>query len=373
MRYYDLDIKGGLMKRLLLIPLILVFMFSCGEDVDNQSVDPPPVIPPPQTALWRPPQTPGLHLILERADKKLYFSALRTADGLLLGNYGLYHGGPDIQFFDGTLTTEQNFPDRESIFDLFMPDDGLPLATTEHYGGIYKRTAPGQWERKYSRPRQQDVMLYLRRAGNALYGNWDSFDSSHGGLVKSTDQGNTWHDVAPYTQKSLYGMASDGNNIYLAGLAGGYRSGHEYPILMDIAGNVLASRPTLKGYSWWGVVKSGNLFNMGTWHDYARPDGHGYIDAFDGVTLSTVYTTDRPHIHAMQIGPDGKRYAVATWDWDASDSHTSLFLSSVDGYHWSVTGEIPCPHINGMHFADGGVYLLGGKKDGYGGVYFWKF
>lgn len=338
-----------------LLSFILLVGISCG---DSNDIPIPIVISIPVE--WQPPQTPGLHLILDQANKREYFSALRVPDGLLLGQYGSHEGGPDIQFFDGTLKSEQNFPDRESIFDLYMPNDGLPLATTELYASIYKRTADGKWELKYSRPRQQDLMFYIRRAGNALYGNWDSFDSSRGGLVKSTDNGNTWIDIARYNGKSLYGMASDDTNIYLAGKMNGY------PIMTDVNGNILASRPDLEGYNYWGIAKSGNIWNMGT--DNGDRGGPSHIDVFDGSILKTVYTTDRPIMQVIQIH-DGKRYAVASWNWDAVGK-TSLLLISSDGYNWSILVEIPCPSILNMHFADGGVYLMGGRYRDYGRVYF---
>ena len=44
---------------------------------------------------WMPPKTQGLHLILEQKTKKEYFSVMRIPKGLLIGQYGLYEGGPE--------------------------------------------------------------------------------------------------------------------------------------------------------------------------------------------------------------------------------------------------------------------------------------
>ena len=114
------------------------------------------------------------------------------------------------------------------------------------------------------------------------------------------------------------------------------------------------------------------IWNMGTWSKYEDGvDQQSYIHAWNGSALTQVYTTNRPHIHAMGIY-NNIRYAVATWDWNVSGK-TSLLLSSSDGYNWSILSEIPCAHIIGMSFGDSGIYLTGGKYREYGRVYFWKF
>ena len=359
------------MKRLFLTSLLIIFLsLACG----NGYSPPPPGDPGGvslapggggQPVTWQPPQTPGLHLILDRASKREYFSVLRVPGGLLLGEYGLYEGGPEIQFYDGALKTEIHIPDVESVFSIFDPGDGLPLATTEHHGRIYKRTAAGKWELKYSRLEQIALMFYVRKAG-ALYGLYNLYGSHLSGLVCSLDKGNTWTEMFQYVGMDFFGIASDGDFIYLAG------SVNNYPILATIEGKEITSYPSAKGYSWWGIAKAGGVWNMGTWTKYEDGvDQPGYIDAFDGIKPAKVYTTDRPHIHAMDIH-QGKRYAVATWDWNASSDKTSLLLTSPDGYSWSVLVTIPCPHIMGMGFGDGGVYLAGGKFRENGRVYFFR-
>ena len=356
------------MKRLFLtLLLIIALSLSCGGGGGGfvpPMVD-PPVVDPPVTG-WQPPQTPGLHLILDRASKREYFSVLRIPSGLLLGQYGLHEGGPEIQLYDGALKTEMKIPDVESVFSIFDPGDGLPLATTEHYGRIYKRATAGKWELKYSRPEQIALMFYIRKAG-ALYGLYNLYGTHISGLVCSLDNGNTWTEMFQYAGMDFFGIASADDFIYLAG------SKNDYLFMANIEGKEVTSFPSAKGYAWWGIVKSGNLWNMGTWTNYDGGVGQsGYIDSFDGKKPTRVYTTDRPHIHAMGIHQD-KRYAVATWDWSASSDKTSLLLSSSDGYSWSVLSEIPCPHIMGMSFADGGAYLVGGRFRDYGRVYFYKF
>ena len=100
-------------------------------------------------------------------------------------------------------------------------------------------------------------------------------------------------------------------------------------------------------------------------------DRPGFIHAFDGSTLKQVYKTDRPQIHKMKIW-NGKRWAVASWDWNVPADRTSLLLSSVNGYDWSLEVEIPCPHIIGMECRPEGIYLSGGKKDAFGKVFLWR-
>ena len=144
---------------------------------------------------------------------------------------------------------------------------------------------------------------------------------------------------------------------------------NDHPIVVDAGGGIVVERPDRKGYYYWGIIRMGRSWNFGTCNDSVK---QGFIDAFDGVDLRTVYSTDRPYIQAMGMNA-GIRYAVATWDWSEGSDKTSLLLTSADGYGWSEICKIPCPHIIGMTFADGGVYLLGGRHREYGRAYFFKF
>lgn len=357
------------MKKLLMIFIILIVVCCGGEARDAPIV----ILPIPLT--WQPPQTPGLHLIVDQSNRREIFSIIRTADGLMFGDYGLDSGGSTIQTWDGkTLMIDGLFPEVESVFDLYMPEDGMALLTNEHYANIRKRISPGVWETKYKKNSPMDLMFYIRRAGNSLYANWITYGGGQGGIVRGDLNGNNWTDIVSYNDKALTGMWSDGSNIYLAGSTG-HNPGAGYPILTDISGKILSGRPDSPNHKYWGGCKFGNLFVLGT-SSYASSGGAvsypGHIDVFDGVKNTTVWTNERTVIDKIEVY-ENKIYAVVTWDWTSDRNKTTLLMSSPDGYNWSLVCEIPCPHIIGTRFADGGVYLVGGRYRDYGRVYFYKF
>ena len=313
---------------------------------------------------WQPPQAAGLHLILKTTDKREYFSVLRIPEGLLLGQYGLHEGGPEIQFFDGmTLTTELKIPDVESVMRIIDPGDGLPVASIEHHGRIYKRDAYGNWSKRFEIPGWENLVLGLTVLDGIIYGGIDVYLSGKGYMIQSNDKGNTW--VKTSVDMDVFGITTDGINIRLAGGKDGNA------VFTNRLGNIICSKAGLPVHGWWSVCGMNGIWNMGTWSKYGDGvDQKSYIHAWNGSVLTQVYTTNRPHIHAMDIY-NGIRYAVATWDWNISGK-TSLLLSSSDGYKWLELSEIPCAHIIGMSFGDGGIYLTGGKYREYGRVYFYK-
>ena len=318
---------------------------------------------------WMPPQTLGLHLILQQTTKKEYFSVMRIPKGLLIGQYGLYEGGPEIHFFDGKLKSELHIPDVESVMKIIDPGDGLPLACTEHYGRIYKRTASGQWVKKYQQGQQPTLMLDMAVAKTGVYGVYNIYGSGNSGLVKSVDKGHTWSETK-FTSMALFGLSSDGTYINMVGAHNLPGPQNVYPFMTNANGTVLCSAPDKKGLAWWGACGKDGVWNIGTWSKYSDGvDQPSYIYAWNGSKLTQVYQSNRPHIHAMEVH-NGVRYAVASWDWDVSGK-TAQLLSSVDGYKWNVLADIPS-HIMGMSFGDGGVYLAGGKFREYGRVYFYK-
>jgi len=314
---------------------------------------------------WIPPQSQGLHLILDRPDSKHeYFSSLRIPEGLLLGEYGMQEGGPNIQLYDGQLKNELHIPDVESVMKIVDPGDGLPVAGIEHHGRIYKRDANGIWAKKFEIPGWENLVLGLTVLDGVIYGGIDVYLSGKGYMIQSNDKGNTW--VKTSVDMDVFGIATDGINIRLVGGKKGTA------VFTNRLGNIICSKAGLPVYGWWGVCGMNGIWNMGTWSKYEDGvDQQSYIHAWNGSALTQVYTTNRPHIHAMGIY-NNIRYAVATWDWNISGK-TSLLLSSSDGYNWSILSEIPCAHIVGMSFGDGGIYLTGGKYREYGRVYFYKF
>lgn len=324
----------------------------------------------PPSLGWMPPQTPGLHCIIKRqADKRQFFSGIRVPGGLILGDYGLNVGGASVRLWNGKFTPDGQFPESESVFDFYLPSDGQMLLTNEHYATIRKRTSSG-WVKKYGRQAQTDLMFYIRKAGQSLYGNWMSFDKASGGVVSSDLTGNVWNEIVTYTGKVFPGMTSDGNAPYLAGKTGDYR-GEGYPILADFRGNILSSRSDRPKNLYWGVAKHGSVWVMGTCNGHLIPSAQGEIHLFDGSTNRTVWSNERNVIHSIE-NYNGKLYAVATWTWTV-EGKTSLLLTSPDGYNWSVVSEIPCASIFGTRIQDGGIYMFGGKYESFGSVYFYKF
>jgi len=336
----------------------------------NPGPEPPDPNPP---GPWKPPQTQGLHCIIKKqADKRQFFCGINTPQGLWLGDYGLNVGGPTVRLWNGTFTPYGQFPECESVFDLYLPPDGQMLLTNEHYACIRKRT-PSGWDKKYGRQAQTDLMFYLRRAGPYLYGNWIDYEDALSGVVRTNKDdlnGNTWNEICTFTGKIFPGMCTTGNDIYLVGKTGNYR-GDGHPILADFRGNVLSSRPDRPSNIYWGVAKHGNVWLMGTCNGHIVPLARGEIHLFDGATNKTVWSNERNVIHSIE-SHNGRVYALATWTWTV-EGRTSLLISSPDGYSWSTVCEIPCASFFGTRFDDGGVYMFGGKWEEFGSVYFYKY
>jgi len=346
----------------------------------------------PEVPIWTPPQTPGLHLIVDNPNRKAeYYEGQRILDGLLLGDYGLQIGGARISKWNGltnTFTTELQ-TDRESIYDMFDPGDGLHLACTEHFGDIYKRNASGVWELKYTTGRHDDLMFYFRQAPDGtVYANWNGFSNQLSGLVKSTDKGNTWQPSTQFPAgMELCGMCVDGNSLADVLLGGkiGWAA-----IIVDGTGKTIVSYDSgnQDGYQNWAVIRKDNIINAGTWNCTDKADG-SYINAINPngsgkQCMPPLYRSPGEFyigplgrfIEAMKIGPDGIRYAVITKGW--GEEGQALLVSSPDAYTWTLLATIPCPMIVEMDFSDGGVFLYGGQHEGYGltgygRVYFFKF
>jgi len=309
------------------------------------------------------PGTPGLHLLINNISGREYFSSLLVADGLLLGEYGLYEGGPYIQrYLNGVLNNELRVTDIESFMKMLDLGDGSPIVSTEHYGRIYKRIS-GSWVKKYDTGSQPDLCLGLAydSVADIVYGTiWPYVVSGGGYIISSTDKGLNWSSSA-FSGLDPYGIAYDGTQVYVAGQYGGSA------VMKNLAGVTLCSTPMSAGgwAGWWGICGKDGVWNLGT-----VEEPNASIWAWDGATLTKVHTTSRQYIHAMGIY-EGVRYAVASWGWD-TEGPTSLLLHSTDGYTWTTLCEIPCSHIMGMSFSAGTIYLTGGKYRAYGRVYIYK-
>ena len=323
-----------------------------------------------------PPIAPGLQLVIDNANSgKEFFSSLRIPEGLLIGEYGLWQGGPNIYLYNGELKQELNIPDVESVMKILDVGDGQPLAFCEHYAKIFKRNPDGTWTNTYRRNEQDALILgAVTMEDGMTYAFYNRYTNSGSGFLQSGDKGRTWSSPMTYSDKEIFGIGQGMYNgkteVLLTGSMGGYPIG--YPMAMDAYNRVQFSVPGAYGYGWWGNCNDGGIWNFGTWQVYEDNKEIGCkIHVYDG-SVKEVFSCDRAHIHTMGIY-EGKRYAVATWDWSEDSGKTSLLLSSPTGYNWSIVCEIPCAHIIGMTFADGGAYFTGGKFQEYGRLYFYKF
>lgn len=308
-----------------------------------------------------PAPTPGeWNPIVDKRDGKEIFCTLWP----LVCEYGLGQGGPHIlRHENGQLISELHIPDAESVMEIIDPGDGLPIAITEHWGRVYKRTPAQKWEKRFDSTIQPALGLGLVKANDAAYGvvNLVYAGKSESLLIKSLDKGVSWTKTA--VPGEMCGIGTDGLNIRLVG----YQNGKA--VMTNRAGTVICSVPAIPGTGWWSVCGEGDVWNMGSFDKYMDGvDRKGMIYAWNGSKLDPVFTTDRPHIHRLKIF-NGKRWAIASWDWNAPSNKTSLLLSASNPYDWKVETEIPCPHIIGMECRPEGTYLSGGEKDKYGKIF----
>jgi len=315
----------------------------------------------------------ALTLIIDQATKKEIFCTLKIPEGLLCGEYGLGQGGPHIFRLEGNVQHDElHIPDIESVMSITDFGDGQPVACCEHHGRIYKRIN-GTWRQSYNHTNQTGLVLGIAAVLPMLYAGINFYGQHKVAFIQSGDMGKSWQLKSGFTYSGMdwFNMAagrdSNGMDIRIAGSKGGH------PVVFDAHGVSRWSIPDING-KWWSICGTPDkiLWNMGTWDTYEDSvDRAGIIHIYDG-SVREVFRTDRPHIHSIKIF-NGIRYAIACWDWNAASDKTSLLLKSLDeGYNWSEVTKIPCPHIIGMSFGDGGIYLSGGRKDEYGRVYFYK-
>lgn len=310
----------------------------------------------------------GSGLVYSEQNGREFFSVMPLSGGFLVGDYGLTRDGAQIGFLGSSLSVETKpSPPRESFMDIILPADGLPVATTEHYGSIYKRNSggsSGSWSLRYSMS-QPVLMMFLVSLGGTLYANWYDFSGQTSGLVSSGDNGTTWGSAASYGSNKVFCICEDGSNIYLAGQSG------SYPVLMNSAGGVIASNGGRPGWCYWGVYSSGGVTNMGSYSlMYQKNNQPGFIDVWDGAICRTVLNTAQPYVHVI-TEHGGKRYAVSTNAWDQEGD--SYIYASDDGLGWNQVSHVPCGHIIGHWAAADALYLAGGKYGEYGAIYKYNY
>jgi hypothetical protein len=327
---------------------------------------------------WIAPTSKGLHLILEQKGDEI-FSLARIPEGFVFGEYSVGRN-PRIQKYNGSnVVTEITVQNKESIYKMLDPGDGLILATTEWNASILKRSLSGEWEVKYSRSRHEDLMLGLAQTSNGdVYGVWNGYDNNISGVVKSTDKGNSWSEVRTFNDMMLMGICADGNEVICAG-GNGYQS--TFQILVNgITGQVIEKYNNDFHYSNWSVIKANGIINYGTWNCTPEADGC-YICTFIGAgdqVMPPIVNEDGKQwfgplgtfLQAMGIYQE-VRYAVATFGWEDTNKNT-LLLKSTDGKKWVLLSSVPCAHIMGMSFGDDGIYLMGGCYGKFGRIYFYK-
>ena len=321
-----------------------------------------PVPPGPQP----PGPTPGsgLSLIYEdSSDPNEVFSYMEFEGHTYIGKYGLYTGGAKI-LKDGKFQQQLSSPLTESVFKM---RDGL--ASTENYASMY-RLEDGRWVKKYQRPEEESLGLDFERLSNGSYVFlWNVWAGLRSGLARSDDGGRTWYDWKSYPNLLLVGLAVDENDRIV--LCGRDATGQ---IVVDVDGKTLFRWPNFKeGYLYWPIISAAGKINVGTWNSAGKGDHRfGYIDLIEGTKRTQVYGgCDFPYMHSMAI-LKGKRYCIATWDWD-TEGKNSLLLSSADGVKWSTSCTVPCSSIlNIWPINDTWLALCGGIYRKKGVVFAYK-
>jgi hypothetical protein len=327
-----------------------------------------PIIETPITGSWTPPTTKGLNLILDnKGSGQFYMGGIRIPEGLLLGTYRVAGGGARIQKFDGVLHDECSLPTSESAFGFLTPADNLPICTTEVYASVYKRTAAGVWEKKYAKTAMETLLFKpFQMKDGSIVAFWTAVaGGTNGGVIRSKDNGNTWEDWKTWSGKQLLALGTDGEKIRLVG------NEDDHAVIYDENGNKLASRSDYPDSTYASICGTGGVWSMGANNIKATLEHRrGYIDLWDGTNLSSVRDVDPPWVMAMEIY-GGVRYAIASV-WTETDHTYATLVCSDTGSDWKELCQIPCPSIIGMDYADGGLYLFGGKYADYGRVYFYK-
>jgi hypothetical protein len=321
---------------------------------------------PPAPGSWNPPTTKGLHLILDNpGSKQFYMAGTRIADGLLLGTYRAPGGGARIQHYDGRILQDELNTPAESFYSFHAVDNGI-IATCEcDFAKIYKRRGD-KWIQKSASNVQNALTFEPHEVNGALVAlRVREAGANSGWLIRSTDNGETWHEWKSFSNKNILNMNSDGKVLRLFG------NENDNPAVFDENFTKVAGRSDYPDNTYASGCGFEGKWNFGANSIKAiREERRGYIDFLDGANLRSVRDLMPPWVMVMNVY-DGIRYAVCSV-WNETDHQSAILVKSKDGIKWDDVCQIPCPSIISMSYADGGIYLFGGKFGEYGRVYFYK-
>jgi hypothetical protein len=183
--------------------------------------------------------------------------------------------------------------------------------------------------------------------------------------MKSDNGGDTWYEWRSFSGKNILNMGSDGKRVLLAGNA------DNNPAVFDDNFNRIAGRNDYPDNTYASACGVGGTWNFGANSIAAvHEERRGYIDYYDGTNLRSVRDLTPPWVMVLRVY-DGIRYAVCSV-WNETDHQSAILVKSKDGIKWDDVCQVPCPSIISMSYADGGIYLYGGKFAEYGRVYFYK-
>jgi len=322
---------------------------------------------------FQPPQTTGLHLILDlKGSQRCLFTGLRYKDGLLLGDYGLNVGGAKLQYFDGDkVIDEATFtnPVAESVFHIVLANDGVPICSNEHYAMMHRRQSNGSWNKTFGGTGmiRHDICFGIFKLGQVLYCFVHAFEdpTRAGFMIRSNDNGQTWQKTMDFNERILWCGNSDGQRVLIAGAQ------DNHPWVIDENNSTIAERGDLQGKGYYQLCGKNGAWNF-LGNNFS---GHGaFIDYWAGGTPRTVFIANRPYAMWSEVDPT-TGYRIALFSvWNSTDYNDSqVAISKDNGQTWNQLCMVPTPCLLGTCFADGGVYLFGGKYQEYGRVYFYKF
>jgi hypothetical protein len=306
-------------------------------------------------------------------------SGLRVSDGLLLGTYR----PAKLYKYNGAMNELLSLP-AESVYMLYMPPDGLPLFSTECPAQVYKMTATGQWERKFTRSEPESVAFEFHKitTGLSVFTVNRAWGESVR-LISGDANGNTWNAGPDINGKRLINSVSDSRTKYLIGSVKD-SSGQDFPIICDRNGNEIARRPEFDDQTanYALLDDSGNMsigmnaVDMEDKYHGKYSKRNAYIDLYNvnSKVWRTIKDLTRPYIFDMVMDEATKyRYLVET-SWNERDFNTSIVWRSTDrGVSWNQLFEVEMRTVNSIQIADGGVYLYGGQFGQYGKVCFYRF
>lgn len=314
---------------------------------------------------WQPSTEQGLHHVLTLAgSQRCLFTGMKYKDGLLLGDYGLHVGGAKIQYWNGEkVVDEAHFTDplAESVFHFVLAGDGIPIASGEHFGLMFRKDGPPEkpWRITYNSGEYVDLAFGIFKVGGNFYCLVCKGGYQEAHLIESTDDGRSWHKIKDYHDMQIGCGNSDGAVIRFTG----ERDSH--PTVRDINGSVSIYRDDITGKGYTQLCGRSGLWNF---------LGDAWIDSWDGNNIRRVFESDRYHAMWSECDPYSQTRIALFSSWNQiTYPDAQVAISRDDGKTWGELCKVPCPCLLGTYFADGGVYLFGGKYEDYGCVYFYKF